>query len=418
MSAIIDILAREIIDSRGHPTVEVDVVLEGGSLGRAAVPSGASTGAHEALELRDGDKSRYRGKGVLKAIEAVNGELADALLGFDGLNQRGVDDILVEVDGTENKSQFGANALLGISLATAKAAAAHLDMPLFRYIGGTFASRLPMPMMNVINGGAHADNLLDIQEFMIMPVGAESFSHAVRMGCEVFHSLREIIQKKGFNTNVGDEGGFAPDFTGAEETLDAILMAIEQAGYKPHEDFKLALDTAATEIYKDGIYDFKGEGVKRDAAEMVAYYKGLVDKYHIASIEDGMAEDDFDGWKALTAELGDRVQLVGDDLFVTNMKRLQVGIEDRQANAILVKLNQIGTLTETLATVEMAHKGGFNAVISHRSGETEDTTIADLAVATNCGLIKTGSLSRSDRMAKYNQLLRIEEILGTDAQFG
>jgi enolase len=418
MSAIVDVHARQILDSRGNPTVEVDVTLESGASGRAAVPSGASTGAHEAVELRDGDKSRYLGKGVLGAVEAVNGEIQDAIGGLDGADQVRIDEIMIELDGTPNKARLGANAILGVSLAIAKAAAAEAGLPLYRYVGGAQARVLPVPMMNIINGGAHADNPIDFQEFMIMPVAAESCAEAIRWGAEVFHALKAQLKAAGHNTNVGDEGGFAPNLKSAEDALDFIVKAIEKAGFKAGEQVALALDTASTEFYKNGQYHLEGEGKVLDAAGMVALYSKLTAAYPILSIEDGMAEDDWDGWKALTRAIGDKVQLVGDDLFVTNPERLATGIERGIANAILVKVNQIGTLTETLTAVEMAHKAGYRAVMSHRSGETEDATIADLAVATNCGQIKTGSLSRSDRIAKYNQLLRIEEGLGSAARYG
>jgi enolase len=418
MSAIVDVHARQILDSRGNPTVEVDVALESGANGRAAVPSGASTGAHEAVELRDGDKSRYLGKGVLNAIEAVNGEIQDAIGGLDGTDQVRIDQIMIELDGTPNKARLGANGILGVSLAVAKAAAAEAGLPLYRYVGGAQARVLPVPMMNIINGGAHADNPIDFQEFMIMPVAAESGAEAIRWGAEVFHALKAQLKAAGHNTNVGDEGGFAPNLKSAEDALDFIVKAIEKAGFKAGEQIGLALDTASTEFYKNGQYHLEGEGKVLDAAGMVALYSKLTASYPILSIEDGMAEDDWDGWKALTRAIGDRVQLVGDDLFVTNPERLATGIERGIANAILIKVNQIGTLTETLTAVEMAHKAGYRAVMSHRSGETEDSTIADLAVATNCGQIKTGSLSRSDRIAKYNQLLRIEEELGSAARYG
>jgi len=418
MTAIIDITGREILDSRGNPTVEVDVTLEEGSFGRAAVPSGASTGAHEAVELRDGDKSRYLGKGVLNAVEAVNGEIFDAIGGMDAENQVQIDQTMVALDGTENKGRLGANAILGVSLAVAKAAAEANALPLFRYVGGTNARLLPTPMMNVVNGGVHADNPIDFQEFMIVPVGAETFAEAVRIGSEIFHALKKALAGAGHNTNVGDEGGFAPNLKSATEALDFIVKAIEQAGYKPGDDVCLALDPAATEFFKDGKYVYAGEGGKvRDPSEQVAYLGELVGKYPIFSIEDGLAEDDWTGWKLATEKLGDKVQLVGDDLFVTNTKRLAEGIEKGVANSILIKVNQIGTLSETLDAVEMAHKAGYTAVMSHRSGETEDSTIADLAVATNCGQIKTGSMSRSDRIAKYNQLIRIEEELGPAAKY-
>ncbi len=417
MTAIIDIHAREILDSRGNPTVEVDVVLETGASGRAAVPSGASTGAHEAVELRDGDGGRYGGKGVQNACAAVDGEIFDALSGMDAEDQFLIDRTMTALDGTPNKSRLGANAILGVSLAVAKAAADEAGLPLYRFVGGAYAHLLPVPQMNIINGGVHADNPIDIQEFMIMPVGAGTFADAVRMGAETFAALRAALKAAGHNTNVGDEGGFAPALTGSEEALEFIMKAIETAGYKPGADIVLALDAAASEFFTDGTYALTGEGKTLDAAGMVAYYEGLVGGYPIVSVEDGMAEDDWEGWKALTASLGGKVQLVGDDVFVTAPARLKDGIDKGVANAILIKLNQIGTLTETLETVEMAHKAGYRAVISHRSGETEDTTIADVAVATNAGQIKTGSLSRSDRLAKYNQLMRIEEELGPAARY-
>ena len=411
MTAITDIIAREILDSRGNPTVEVDVLLEDGSFGRAAVPSGASTGAHEAVELRDGD-ARYNGKGVNKAIENVEGEIFDAIAGMDAEDQRRIDDAMVQLDGTANKARLGANAMLGVSLATAHAAANAQGMPLYRYIGGMNARVLPAPMMNILNGGAHADNPIDFQEFMIMPVGLPTFSEALRCGAEVFHALKARLKKDGLNTNVGDEGGFAPNINSAEQALDIIMAAIETAGYKPGEDVALALDVASTEFYKNGKYVLAGSGITHDSAGFAQYLEELVGKYPIVSIEDGMAEDDWDGWKALTDRIGDKCQLVGDDLFVTNPERLARGIEMGAANAILVKVNQIGTLSETLDAVDMAMMSGYGAVMSHRSGETEDATIADLAVATNCGQIKTGSLARADRTAKYNQLLRIESLLG------
>ncbi len=417
MTAIIDIHAREILDSRGNPTVEVDVVLETGASGRAAVPSGASTGAHEAAELRDGDGARYGGKGVQNACAAVNGEIFDALSGMDAEDQFLIDRTMTALDGTPNKSRLGANAILGVSLAVAKAAAEEAAMPLYRFVGGAYAHLLPVPQMNIINGGVHADNPIDIQEFMIMPVGAGTFADAVRMGAETFAALRAALKAAGHNTNVGDEGGFAPALKGSEQALEFIMKAIETAGYKPGADIVLALDAAASEFFTDGAYALTGEGKTLDAAGMVAYYEGLVGGYPIVSVEDGMAEDDWEGWKVLTDALGGKVQLVGDDLFVTAPARLKDGIDKGVANAILIKLNQIGTLTETLETVEMAHKAGYAAVISHRSGETEDTTIADIAVATNAGQIKTGSLSRSDRLAKYNQLMRIEEELGPAARY-
>ena len=417
MSTIIDIHAREILDSRGNPTVEVDVVLEGGAMGRAAVPSGASTGAHEAVERRDGDKSRYLGKGVLEAVAAVNGEIAEAILGFDATEQVGIDRTMIEMDGTPNKGRLGANAILGVSLAVAKAAAEFTGQPLYRYVGGTSAHILPVPMMNIINGGEHADNPIDIQEFMIMPVGASSLREAVRMGSEVFHTLKKELQAAGHNTGIGDEGGFAPNLSSARDALDFILKSIEKAGYRPGEDIYLALDCAATEYFKAGRYEMKGEGKSLSVEENVAFLAGLAKDYPIISIEDGCSEDDWTGWKLLTETLGKTHQLVGDDLFVTNPKRLEMGIKQACANSMLVKVNQIGTLTETLAAVDMAHRAGYTNVMSHRSGETEDSTIADLAVATNCGQIKTGSLSRSDRLAKYNQLIRIEEMLGETAEF-
>ena len=417
MSIIIDIHAREILDSRGNPTVEVDVVLEDGTMGRAAVPSGASTGAHEAVEKRDGDKSRYFGKGVLEACNAVNGEIAENLVGMDATEQVEIDSMMIELDGTKNKSRLGANAILGVSLAVAKAAADFTSQPLFRYVGGTSARMLPVPMMNIINGGEHADNPIDIQEFMIMPVSASNIRDAVRMGSEVFHTLKGELSAAGLSTGIGDEGGFAPNISSTRDALDFILKSIEKAGYKPGEDIYLALDCAATEYYKDGNYVMAGEGKTLSSAENAAYLAALANDYPIISIEDGMAEDDWDGWKALTDLIGDKVQLVGDDLFVTNPERLAEGIKRGSANSMLVKVNQIGTLTETLQAVEMAHRAGFTNVMSHRSGETEDATIADLAVATNCGQIKTGSLARSDRLAKYNQLIRIEEALGETAQY-
>ena len=412
MSEIIDIHAREILDSRGNPTVEVDVTLEDGSTGRAAVPSGASTGAYEAHEQRDGDKSRYGGKGVLKAVDAVNGEICNELTGLDATDQRMIDLLMIDLDGTENKSRLGANAILGVSLAVSKAAAEACSMPLYRYIGGANARVLPTPMMNIINGGAHADNPIDIQEFMIMPVSAESMADSVRMGAEVFHALKKTLHEAGHNTNVGDEGGFAPNIGSTDEAIGFILKAIEKAGYRQGDDIALALDAASTEFYKNGKYELAGEGKSLTSEQFARYLVDLCDRYPILSIEDGMAEDDWDGWVALTGMLGDRVQLVGDDLFVTNPDRLAMGLQRGAANSILVKVNQIGTLSETLDAVELAHLHGYTAVMSHRSGETEDTTIADLAVATNCGQIKTGSLSRSDRIAKYNQLIRIEEELG------
>ena len=417
MTAIVDIIGREILDSRGNPTVEVDVILEDGTRGRAAVPSGASTGAHEAVELRDGDKKRYGGKGVTKAVAAVNGEIFDAVGGMEAQAQAKIDETMIALDGTPNKGRLGANALLGVSLAVAKAAAQANGLPLYRYVGGASARLLPVPMMNIINGGVHADNPIDFQEFMIMPVGAPNFAEGLRMGVEVFQTLKSALKDAGYNTNVGDEGGFAPNLASADAALAFVMKAIEKAGYKPGDEVALALDTASTEFFKNGVYDYEGEGKKRPRDEQVRYLADLVSRYPIISIEDGMAEDDFDGWKALTDAIGSKCQLVGDDLFVTNVKRLGEGIKRGLANSILIKVNQIGTLTETLAAVEMAHKAGYTAVMSHRSGETEDATIADLAVATNCGQIKTGSLARSDRTAKYNQLLRIEEELGAQAQY-
>jgi enolase len=417
MSTIVDIFAREILDSRGNPTVEVDVTLEDGTMGRAAVPSGASTGAHEAVEKRDEDKKRYMGKGVLEAVSGVNGELAETLVGFDATDQQGIDATMIEIDGTENKARLGANAILGVSLATAKAAAAYSDLPLYRYIGGTSARILPVPMMNIINGGEHADNPIDIQEFMIMPVAADNICEAVRMGSEVFHTLRKQLSAAGLSTGIGDEGGFAPNLNSTRDAIDFIIKSIEIAGYKPGEDMYLALDCASTEYYCNGKYEMLGEASSLSSEENVSYLAALVNDYPIFSIEDGMAEDDWDGWAMLTRELGDKVQLVGDDLFVTNPKRLSKGISQKSANAMLVKVNQIGTLSETLKAVDIAHRAGFNNVMSHRSGETEDATIADLAVATNCGQIKTGSLARSDRLAKYNQLIRIEEELHETAEY-
>ena len=417
MPEIVDILAREILDSRGNPTVEVDVVLDDGSTGRAAVPSGASTGAHEAVEKRDGDKSRYGGKGVLHAIDSVNGEILDAIGGMEADDQRRIDAVLSELDGTDNKSRLGANAILGVSLAVAKAAAASANQHLYKYVGGVNARVLPVPLMNIINGGAHADNPIDIQEFMIVPAGADTFSEALRMGAEIFHSLKSALKKAGHNTNVGDEGGFAPNIGSAELALQFIVEAGEAAGYSAGKDFWLALDAASTEFFNAGKYVMDGEGKTFDADGIVSYYENLVSKFPILSIEDGMAEDDMEGWKLITDRLGAKVQLVGDDLFVTNPKRLSQGIKDGLANSILIKVNQIGTLSETLDAVDMAHRARYTAVMSHRSGETEDSTIADLAVATNCGQIKTGSLARSDRLAKYNQLLRIEEALGDQAVY-
>ena len=415
MSSIIDIHAREILDSRGNPTVEVDVTLEDGTMGRAAVPSGASTGAHEAVERRDGDKTRYLGKGVLEAVAAVNGEIAEALAGMDATEQVSLDMAMIELDGTPNKSRLGANAILGVSLACAKAAADYSGQPLYRYVGGTSARVLPVPMMNIINGGEHADNPIDIQEFMILPVAAENIRDAVRMGSEVFHTLKKELSAAGLATGVGDEGGFAPNLSSTRDALDFILKSIEKAGYRPGEEIYLGLDCAATEYYKGGKYEISGEGLSLSSAENVAYLQSLVADYPIISIEDGMAEDDWEGWRALTEALGDKVQLVGDDLFVTNPARLAMGIERGCGNSMLVKVNQIGTLTETLQAVDMAHRARMTNVMSHRSGETEDATIAERAVATNCGQIKTGSLARSDRLAKYNQLIRIEEMLGETA---
>jgi len=417
MTEIVDIVAREILDSRGNPTVEVDVMLEDGSFGRAGVPSGASTGAHEAVEKRDGDKSRYGGKGVLQAVEAVNGEILDAISGMDAEDQRRLDNALIELDGTPNKSRLGANAILGVSLAAAKAAAVSADLPLYKYVGGVSARILPVPQMNIINGGAHADNPIDIQEFMILPTGADSFSEALRMGAEIFHSLKGQLKAAGHNTNVGDEGGFAPNLASAVAALEFIVKAGESAGYKAGKDFFLGLDVASTEFFKAGKYHLEGEGKTLDPSGMVDYLSSLVSQFPIVSVEDGMAEDDFEGWSLLTKALGGKIQLVGDDLFVTNPARLQQGIKDGLANSILIKVNQIGTLSETLDAVDMAQRAGYTAVMSHRSGETEDSTIADLAVATNCGQIKTGSLARSDRLAKYNQLLRIEEQLDDQAVY-
>ncbi len=417
MSSIADIVAREILDSRGNPTVEVDVVLDSGAMGRAAVPSGASTGAHEAVELRDGDKARYGGKGVLQAVANVEGEIFDAIGGMDPQEQVKIDDILIDLDGTANKSRLGANAILAVSLAVAKAAAAELEMPLYRYIGGTYARTLPVPQMNIVNGGKHADNPIDIQEFMIMPVGAGTVADGVRMGSEIFHALHKGLHDAGHSTNVGDEGGFAPNLKSADEALGFIAKACEQAGYRPGEDVVFALDPASSEFYDDGKYVLAGEGKTLDAGGIVRYYEDLIGRYPIVSIEDGCAEDDWDGWALMTRELGGKIQIVGDDIFVTNPERLRRGLEAGSANAILVKVNQIGTLSETLETVELAHRAGWRCVISHRSGETEDATIADLVVATNAGQIKTGSLSRSDRLAKYNQLIRIEAGLGTAARY-
>ena len=417
MPEIIDVVAREILDSRGNPTVEVDVTLDDGSFGRAAVPSGASTGAHEATELRDGDMKRYGGKGVRKAVDAVNGEIFEAIAGFEALDQRRLDQALINLDGTPNKSRLGANAILGVSLAVARAAAQASGLPLYKYVGGLGARVLPVPLMNIINGGAHADNPIDIQEFMIVPAGAESFSEALRMGAEIFHALKKGLKAAGHNTNVGDEGGFAPNLASAEDALTFIMKAGEQAGYKAGSDFWLALDVASTEFFKDGKYHLEGEGKILTPVEMVDYLENLANKFPICSIEDGMSEDDYEGWKELTERLGDRIQLVGDDLFVTNPDRLETGIVEGMANSILVKVNQIGTLSETMDAVDMAHRAGYTSVMSHRSGETEDSTIADLAVAMNCGQIKTGSLARSDRTAKYNQLLRIESLLDDEAVY-
>ena len=417
MTEIIDIHARQILDSRGNPTVEVDVTLEDGSMGRAAVPSGASTGAHEAVELRDGDKKTYLGKGVLKAVDAVNGEISDALIGLEAEDQIAIDEAMIALDGTPNKARLGANAILGVSLAVAKAAADASTLPLYRYVGGTSARVLPVPMMNIVNGGAHADNPIDFQEFMIMPVGAPSFSEGLRMGAEIFHTLKGALKKAGHNTNVGDEGGFAPNLPSAEAALDFCMKAIETAGYKPGKDIYLAMDCAATEFFKNGAYHYEGEGKTRSIAEQADYLAKLVDAYPIVSIEDGLSEDDWEGWKLVTDKIGTKCQLVGDDLFVTNVTRLSQGISKGVANSILVKVNQIGTLSETIAAVDMAHRAGYTSVMSHRSGETEDSTIADLSVALNCGQIKTGSLARSDRLAKYNQLLRIEEDLGLMARY-
>ena len=415
MTEIIDIHARQILDSRGNPTVEVDVTLADGSMGRAAVPSGASTGAHEAVELRDGNKKIYLGKGVLKAVSSVNEELSDAICGMDAEDQVGVDEAMIEIDGTPNKARLGANAILGVSLAVAKAAADAAALPLYRYVGGTSARTLPVPMMNIVNGGAHADNPIDFQEFMIMPIGAPTFAEGLRMGAEIFHTLKGALKKAGHNTNVGDEGGFAPNLPSAEAALDFVMQAIDAAGYKAGKDIYLAMDCAATEFFKNGAYHYEGEGKVRSIQEQAEYLAKLASAYPIVSIEDGLSEDDWDGWKLVTELIGSKCQLVGDDLFVTNVTRLSQGISKGVANSILVKVNQIGSLTETLAAVDMAHRAGYTSVMSHRSGETEDSTIADLAVATNCGQIKTGSLARSDRTAKYNQLLRIEEELGSTA---
>ncbi|WP_334182289.1 phosphopyruvate hydratase [Novosphingobium sp.] len=417
MTAIIDIHGREILDSRGNPTVEVDVLLEDGSFGRAAVPSGASTGAHEAVELRDGDNSRYLGKGVLKAVDSVNGDIAEALVGMDAEDQRDLDLAMIELDGTENKGRLGANAILGVSMAAAKAAANARGLPLYSYVGGVSAHVLPVPMMNIINGGEHADNPIDFQEFMIMPVGADSIAEAVRWGSEIFHTLKKGLHEKGLATAVGDEGGFAPNLASTRDALDFIMASIEKAGFKAGSEIQLALDCASTEFFKNGKYEISGEGLSLDPVAFADYLADLTEAYPIVSIEDGMGEDDFEGWKALTDKIGHKVQLVGDDLFVTNPKRLTMGIEKGLANSLLVKVNQIGTLTETLEAVSIAQRSGYTAVMSHRSGETEDATIADLAVATNCGQIKTGSLARSDRLAKYNQLIRIEEELGKAARY-
>jgi enolase len=417
MTAIVDIIGREILDSRGNPTVEVDVVLEDGSRGRAGVPSGASTGAHEAVELRDGDNKRYLGKGVRNAVEAVNGEIFDALSGMDAEAQVKIDETMIALDGTANKGRLGANAILGVSLAVAKAAATANKLPLYRYVGGTAARLLPVPMMNIVNGGVHADNPIDFQEFMIMPLGVASLKEAVRAGSEIFHTLRSALKADGHNTNVGDEGGFAPNLPSAEVALDFVLAAIEKAGYRVGDEVAIALDPAASEFFKDGAYAYEGEGKTRSIDQQVEYLAALTKRYPIVSIEDGMAEDDYEGWKKLTQKIGDRCQLVGDDIFVTNVARLKDGIKNGIGNSILIKVNQIGTLSETLAAVETAHKAGYTAVMSHRSGETEDSTIADLAVATNCGQIKTGSLARADRTAKYNQLMRIEEELGAQAAY-
>ena len=419
MAFIEDVIAREVLDSRGNPTVEVEVYLDDGAMGRAIVPSGASTGVHEAVELRDGDKARYLGKGTLKAVENVNDIIADEIIGWDVFNQTGLDALLIELDGTPNKGKLGANAILGVSMAAARAAAESLGLPLFQYLGGVNGKVLPTPMMNILNGGSHADNTVDIQEFMIMPAGADSFREALRMGAEVFHNLKSVLKSRGLNTAVGDEGGFAPNLSTNEEAIQVIIEAIEKAGYKPGEDVMIALDVAASEFFDadKNIYNLTGEGVSRTAEEMIAYYEMLCDKYPVISIEDGLAEDDWAGWKKLTEALGGKVQLVGDDLFVTNTKRLEDGISKGVANSILIKVNQIGTLTETFDAIEMAKKAGYTAVVSHRSGETEDTTIADIVVGLNAGQIKTGSLSRTDRIAKYNQLLRLEEILGSSAKY-
>ncbi|ACL70328.1 phosphopyruvate hydratase [Halothermothrix orenii] len=415
-TSIVDVFAREILDSRGNPTVEVEVVLGDGSLGRAAVPSGASTGAYEAVELRDGE-DRYLGKGVQKAVKNVNEVIAPELIGYDARDQVDIDRLMIELDGTENKGKLGANAILGVSLAVAKAAANASDSYLFKYLGGVNAKVLPVPMMNILNGGEHADNNVDIQEFMIMPVGAVNFAEAMRMGSEVYHNLKKVLQGRGLNTAIGDEGGFAPDLGSNEEAIEVIIEAVEKAGYKPGDDIMLALDVAATELYKDGKYVLEGEGVEKTSEEMIEFYEKLVDKYPIISIEDGLSEDDWDGWAKLTEKLGNKIQLVGDDLYVTNTERLSRGIEEKSSNSILIKVNQIGTLTETIEAIEMAKKAGFTAVVSHRSGETEDVTISDLVVAMNTGQIKTGAPARSERVAKYNQLLRIEEVLGEAAEY-
>lgn len=417
MAAITDVYAREILDSRGNPTVEVEVYLEDGTIATAAVPSGASTGMFEAVELRDGDKSRYQGKGVLKAVENVNDIIGPAIIGYDATEQVAIDKLMIELDGTPNKGKLGANAILGVSMAVARAAAQSLDLPLFQYLGGTNAKELPVPMMNIMNGGAHADNNVDIQEFMIMPVGADSFATALRMCAEIYHTLKNVLKKKGLATGVGDEGGFAPNLGSNEEALQVIVEAVKEAGYEPGKDIKLAIDAASSEFYKDGKYILAGEGKEKTAAEMVEFYAALVEKYPIISIEDGLAEEDWEGWKLLTDKLGKKVQLVGDDLFVTNTERLSKGIKNDTANAILIKVNQIGTLTETFDAIEMAKRAGYTAVVSHRSGETEDTTIADIAVAVNAGQIKTGAPARSERVAKYNQLLRIEDLLAETAQY-
>ncbi len=417
MSTIIDVYAREVLDSRGNPTVEVEVTTDNGFVGLALVPSGASTGAYEAVELRDDDKTRYLGKGVLKAVENVNEIIAEELIGWSIFDQVGIDNAMIDLDGTPNKAKLGANAILGVSMAVAKAAANELGLQLYEYIGGVNSKTLPVPMMNILNGGEHADNNVDIQEFMVMPVGAPNFKEGLRMGAEIFHSLKSVLKSKGLNTSVGDEGGFAPNLSSNEEALETIVEAIKKAGYEPRKDVVLALDVAASEMYSDGKYDFKGEGVVRTTDELIKYYESLVEKYPIISIEDGLDEDDWDGWKKLTEVMGDKIQLVGDDLFVTNVERLEKGIKNNTANSILIKLNQIGTITETLDAIELAKRHGYTAVISHRSGETEDTTIADLAVATNAGQIKTGSASRTDRIAKYNQLLRIEDFLEDNSKY-